>query len=167
VIGIGSASRGLKQRLVYAMRVQQALTFQEYWDSPEYRCKKPVLNGSLKQLYGDNIYQRASPDSRWRQENSHHSLRNGEPNPLNIANDTKVDRVLISHDFAYWGARAIAVPANVRRLGEYDVCRNGRGTQCNFPTELADRFVAWFRGLGASGYLGDPLEFSRHRSARA
>ena len=56
IAGFGSARYGAKEQLLFAMRVTYKSTFNEYWDSPEYQCKKPVLNGSLKQMYGDNIY---------------------------------------------------------------------------------------------------------------
>ena len=41
--------------LVYAMKVENKITFDEYWQDEKYINKRPVLNGSLLQMYGDNF----------------------------------------------------------------------------------------------------------------
>ena len=58
VVGTGSAAKGspVSGRLIYAMRVSEKLTFAQYWEDERFANKKPVMNGSLKQKYGDNIY---------------------------------------------------------------------------------------------------------------
>ena len=43
-------------RCIYAMRVTDALSFDQYWELPRYRCKRPVRNGSRRTMVGDNIY---------------------------------------------------------------------------------------------------------------
>ena len=78
VIGTGSAKRGRQGYLVYAMRVAEALTFNEYWADPRFQQKKPNLRGSLKQAFGDNIYFRDESE-QWNQLDSHHSYQGGCP----------------------------------------------------------------------------------------
>src|SRR5690349_11369247 len=56
VIGMGGARLRATGRCVYAMRVTEKLTFNEYWANPLYFDKKPVRNGSNKMMVGDNIY---------------------------------------------------------------------------------------------------------------
>src|SRR6266404_5602789 len=69
VVGIGSKRYGLEGRLVYAMEVGEALTFEQYWADPQFRLKRPDLHGSLKRAFGDNIYHRPSGTKPWQQEN--------------------------------------------------------------------------------------------------
>lgn len=90
VVGTGSKARDRGDRLVYAMHVAEAMTFQQYWDDPRFLQKRPYLRGSKKQGFGDNIYHRGG--KKWRQEDSHHSLADGSPNVRNIDNDTQTDR---------------------------------------------------------------------------
>ncbi len=162
VLGWGSANYSLTGRLVFAMCVERAVSFEEYWANPEFRMKRPIMNGSLKQLYGDNIYHRKSEQTPWLQEDSHHSLPTGALNPLNVVTDTRVNRALLSRDFAYWGGEAIEVPEGARLRGDQDLAWRGQGYRYRWEPELVAEFVAWFRGLDDHGYCGDPAEFAKH-----
>lgn len=31
------------EHLIFAMRVEKIITFDEYWNTPEFECKKPIL----------------------------------------------------------------------------------------------------------------------------
>ena len=104
VIGTGSKRRGRRGHLVYAMRVGEALTFDQYWADPRFYPKRPNLRGSLKQAFGDSIYWR-DKYNRWHQEDSHHSHEGGQPNLRNIEHDTQTNRVLVGDYYAYWGGR--------------------------------------------------------------
>ena len=76
--GLSEGSKsGSRRRLVYAMRVSEILSFEQYWDDPRFWQKRPNLHGSLKQAFGDNIYYRDPKTGQWRQKDSHHSLING------------------------------------------------------------------------------------------
>lgn len=156
VVGTGSARYGLSGRIVYGMEVNETMTFEEYSLDPRFSNKKPILNGSRKQAYGDNIYSRRG--GRWRQADSHHSLADGKPNIANIKNDTQTNRILISNNFRYWGADAPLIPARFRRKGKNDVCII-RGYKSKFPESIATSFVEWLRTQGLTGYSGAPAEF--------
>ena len=158
IVGTGSKRHKLGGHLVYGMKVTETLNYDEYWNDPRFKSKRPNLRGSLKQAYGDNIYHRNPKTGRWLQENSHHSLPNGRPNRLNIAHDTQADRVLISTEFVYWGADGPLIPTDFRRYKGFDVCAH-RGHKCNFPGELVHSFTIWIQSLGASGYVGRPRNF--------
>jgi hypothetical protein len=136
----------LTGHLVYAMKVSEALTFDEYFADPRFQEKKPNLSGSLKQAFGDNVYSR-DVAGEWEQLDSHHSLQDGTPNPVNITNDTNPNRLLLSDHFAYFGADAPEIPPDVRMEGTEDICAL-RHYKVNFSPEHVDRFVDWFEELG-------------------
>jgi hypothetical protein len=159
VVGTGSKGYGLQGRLVYAMKVSETLSYDEYWRDPRYLSKRPNLRGSLKQAYGDNIYHRKRSTGRWVQANSHHSNRDGTPNANNIAHDCQAPRVLIGSDFVYWGGSGPKIPKPFRGK-VHDVCAH-RGHRCNFPPEFTASFVAWIRSVGSRGYAGSPSEFPK------
>ena len=56
IIGTGSKQLNCENKLIYIMEITDKVTFNQYWSNPKYNCKKPIINGSLKQMYGDNIY---------------------------------------------------------------------------------------------------------------
>lgn len=167
VLGTGAKTNyGLSGTLVFAMLVEETLDFDAYWLDPRFLCKRPVLNGSLKQLYGDNIYHRRG--KRWIQEDSHHSLEGGRPNPKNLVPDTKVNRVLLARRFAYFGASALPIPSRFRPdpATRRDVCCSRHGHQM-FSDRLADDVVEWLQETDRWGLQGMPLEFPNHPRASA
>ena len=163
IIGTGSKEKHRQGYLVYAMCVTETMTFNEYWEDERFERKKPNLKGSLKQVSGDNIYFKDDTGS-WCQQHSYHSKEDGSPHPDHIKRDTKrTDRVLISKDYAYWGGSGPEIPTKFRNYNnyneKYDICCDRQGYKCNFPEELVNAFVTWFRFLNVSGYLGEPLDW--------
>jgi hypothetical protein len=158
VIGTGSKGKGRNGRLVFAMRVSDDMTFNEYWADPRFAPKRPSLSGSLKQAFGDNIYHR-TPGGEWSQENSHHSMHDGTANPVNVDHDTCTDRVLISDHFAYWGGQGPEIPGEFRNWNGLDVSLGGRGHRCRFPDEFVSRFAHWLDEVGMTGYVGEPEDW--------
>lgn len=158
VIGTGSRSKGRQGHLVFAMRVLEATTFDEYWADPRFVWKRPSLHGSLKQGFGDNIYYHTR-DGAWSQENSHHSMHDGSPNLENVEHDTRTDRVLISDHFVYWGGEGPQVPAEFRDWDGVDISLGRQGHRCNFPDGLVAEFVGWLEQTGVEGYVGQPTNW--------
>ena len=112
---IGNASKKFKNKLIYMMKVTKKTTFDEYWENPEYLCKRPVMNGSVKTMYGDNIYHH-DEKGNWIQEDSHHSLPGGKVNIENLKRDTsESDAVLLSTEFFYFGKNMVDIPLKFRR----------------------------------------------------
>lgn len=124
IIGITGVKTKPALRCVFAMAVSGDATFDDYWASPEYRSRRPVRNGTPKKLVGDNIYHRESTVSPWLQENSVHSRLDGTQCQLNTAHDTRINRVLLSDLFVYFGASAPVVPQAIRDAIGYS--RNAR-----------------------------------------
>ena len=108
VIGFTNKENGNK--LLYMMKVSEVCTFDQYWKDSRFLCKRPTMNGSLKSMYGDNIYHHDN-DAKWIQEDSHHSLSKGVLNIENLQRDTgSTDHVLISNEFFYFGKNAVDIP---------------------------------------------------------
>ena len=113
---IGCSNKASGNKLIYMAKVSEILTFDQYWNDPRFAKKKPIMNGSLKKLYGDNIYHH-NADGNWMQEDSHHTNNDGTINPNNLKRDTSTtDKMLVCNDFVYLGKSMINVP------DEYDSC---------------------------------------------
>lgn len=157
VAGFGSAKSKRTGKLVFAMLVDEILTFEQYWVDERFGVKKPVLNGSLKRAYGDNIYSKSS--AGWVQADSHHSFKGGRQNFENIRRDTKANRVLISSKFYYFGGSAVGVPSYARFSGRHDICRPGRGHKFNYPEQLSSSFIEWVTTQLTPGVNGEPADW--------
>ncbi len=163
VVGTGAKGKyNLAGYLIYAMKVAEVMDFDSYWNDPRFLCKRPVMNGSLKQLYGDNIYNQL--DGQWIQENSHHSLNNDQPNTKNIDHDTRINRILIAVKFVYYGS---AAPYILEMFRPYqpineNLCCSSQGHRKGSP-QLAIAFESWLDDRNEWGVQGMPLEFSAHK----
>ena len=157
VIGTGSKTLGFKNMLIFAMRIAEKLDFNEYFRKQRFQSKKPLLNGSLKQMYGDNIYSYDAKSKEWRQANSHHSHDDGSPNKHNMNRDLSSKFVLISEEFYYFGNRAVLVPEQFREK----ICLRSQGYKNNFPEEFIERFMNWLQNSNECGYFGDPIQFQK------
>ncbi|MET0106059.1 MAG: hypothetical protein ABW072_13095 [Sedimenticola sp.] len=152
VIGTGSARNSKENHVIFLMKVTKKLTFDEYWNDPAYLHKRPIMNGSLKQMYGDNIYH--TENGEWVQEDSHHSYENGLVNMHNLERDTSADFVLISDHFYFFGVLAPEMPDH---LAEH-IRKKGPGYRC--PEEaLGLELVDIIESSHEMGYNGDPIQF--------
>lgn len=157
VIGTGSKAKGMEGRLVYAMRVDEILTFDEYWSDQRYGHKVPTSRGSRKQAYGDNIYHRDETQV-WIQADSRHSLADGSPNLGHVARDTRADAVLIGREFVYFGGSGPAVPDSLRTGYSVDLVHDRPSHRCRFSDDLVEATVSWVRSLG-TGMQGRPADW--------
>ena len=160
VIGMGGARLKATGRCVFAMKVTETATYDEYWENPAYRAKRPSRNGSRKTAVGDNIYHRASETEPWLQEDSHHSQPDGSQDAYNTRSDTKTNKVLISRHFLYFGCAAVEVPAELLDAAGYE---NGRGHRV-FQRSECDLLVSWLSNEFRDDFnmiVGDPFDFNR------
>jgi len=158
IVGIGSGAKKsqFNNKLIYAMQVQEKLEFDDYWIDPRFKKKRPIMNGSKRQMYGDNIYHRPSPDVSYVQEDSHHSFPDGKRNELNYNIDLPGKYVLISNRFWYYGQDAVLLPEEFLFLA--NVARGYRVTKDKPQINL---FVEWLESLSQSGYIGRPYMFRK------
>ncbi|MDX9697255.1 MAG: hypothetical protein RBT49_15800 [Bacteroidales bacterium] len=154
IFGITPKVKDKGNRLVFAMKVTQKMTFDEYWASPEFQYKKPVMNGSLKQLYGDNIYHKDKDTDAWIQEDSHHSKDNGETNYDNLKRDVSGQYVLISDYFYYFGELNVEIPFLLKTKFSIGI------GQKQVKEEYALKLIEWLDSNYEKGLIGVPLLFT-------
>jgi len=167
IVGFGSnaVDSCYKNRIIYAFEVEGKLTFDNYWNSSMFQNKKPLLTGSLKQCYGDNIYHKVN--GLYRQENSHHSFEEGIENLDNKTRDLHSEYVLYGHKYFYWGKDAI--PCKKQFLLFKPSCRDHRRfSSSEYPDVIL--FIDWICSNGAFGFYSEPImfnaEFERYKGER-
>ena len=151
IIGTGSKSRQRDGYLVYAMRVTETMSFDEYWKDPRFQNKKPVKNSDGERACGDNIYYRDPTTNQLCQMTGyfHHAC--------DMTRDTKADRVLISDDFIYWGKDGPPLP----EYSGVSLLVKTQGYKCRFPEAAVEQFGDWFGGLDRKGVRGNPMDWQR------
>jgi len=155
IIGTGSKKLKKNHHLIFTMQVEEIITMNEYWNESRFQIKKPVVNGSLTQMYGDNIYH-LNKSSEWIQENSAHSLDKGITNIEHLNRDTGGKNVLISKNFFYFGSNCPIIPDEF-----LDVCCEGRDIKSNaIPLKIADKFIIWIKNKYEPGIYGDPINWN-------
>jgi len=160
VFGIGGNSLKAKGKCVFAMKITRKMTFNEYWENPEFNSKKPVRNGTKTMLLGDNIYFYDGENKLWKQAHSHHSNPDGSLNTYNKNRDTQSYNVLLSKHFYYFGISAPLIPVEIFKNIGY---KNGINHR-KYTMEQAIELVEWLEGQHADCLnivLSDPFNFDK------
>lgn len=148
---IGTTLAPKRGKLVYAMRVSRALTFDLYWDYPEYESKKPGKSN----VSGDNIYKNGDDGTLIQVKNQYHSEKHFE-------SDTSVNRVLISKTFYYFGVDAPEIPEQYR-----SIVSTGQGHMQIKPSSknsmAVSVFLIWLRDTFKEGINGEPAQW-KHKT---
>jgi Nucleotide modification associated domain 2 len=154
VFGVGGRRLGAKGRCIFAMRVDQKIPFEDYWEGREFRLKRPVRNGTQKMLAGDNIYKPSA--NGWIQADSHHSNLDGSQHADNTARDTKTDAVLISRHFFYFGKSAPEIPLHLLNVLGY---KNQIGHRV-FEAPADEALIDWIQSnFEQNMIVDDPFDF--------
>lgn len=95
IVGTGSVAMGNLYHLIFAMKVEEIVSFDDYWSDSRFQFKKPVLSGTLVQMYGDNFYH--TVDGHLVQEPSAHS------NPDLIKNKNCILKMFEVKKFCFLG----------------------------------------------------------------
>lgn len=161
VVGSGSNDRSVRRGgyLVHAMKITEVLAFDAYATDPRFVSKQPYRFGSRKQSCGDNIYFRTDLASPWQQRDSFHTRPDGSVNPDHVNRDTGVDRVLVSHDFVYFGGLGPAFPDDLLASDGRPICKSGIGRSRFDDEETAQTLEQWVRSLNVTGFQGAPYEW--------
>lgn len=158
VVGLGSKALGNFHHLIYAMQVEEKISFNEYWKDKRFDMKKPVINGSLVQMYGDNFYHFDEKSNEWIQENSAHSLEGGAINAEHLKRDTGGEYVLISRRFYYFGNKSPLIPNKFT-----SICSEGRGHKyLGIDEHVKNDFIRWLTSSHTVGLHGDPISWNIH-----
>ncbi len=158
VLGTSSIAGKRKPKLVYAMKVTEKTNFNSYYNDPRFQRKKPVINGSHKKMYGDNIYhytEIVDDIKQWVQDDSHHSYEEGKTNYYNLKRDTSTsDAVLISNYFFYLGVDGIDIPEDIQSR----FCKKGPSHRIVDET-IAKVVLEYIEHNYAPGLIGNPTMF--------
>ena len=160
VIGLGSVSMNNLGRIIYAMQIEEKITFDQYWEDPRLQIKKPVIGGTLVQMYGDNVYH--TVNGIVVQEHCAHSLDGGGVNEEHLRRDSEGKFVLLSKKFYYFGDHCPVIPDDYSYM-----LNNSRGTKfwdLHNEDDKINRFIDWLDSTYGVGIHGDPCnwkEFNR------
>lgn len=155
VIGLGSVSMGNLGRIIFAMQVDEKITFDQYWEDERFAVKKPIINGTLVQMYGDNCYH--TVNGKVVQEPCAHRESTGVVNIEHLRRDSDGKYVLLAHRFYYFGDRCPSIPEKFTYI-----LNNSRGTKF---WDLAgddakiNAFIQWLDENFGQGIHGDPCNW--------
>jgi len=136
------------------MRIDEILSFDEYWDNRRFLRKKPVMTGTTHLRYGDNIYHHDG-ENTYCQVDSFHSLPNGGLSRGDLKRDTgSTDRVLLGRDFAYWGRRGVSLPDSLKYL-----IKKGPSHKRIFSDAQVNGWLSWLAAHGERGYIDEPAHW--------
>ncbi len=143
--------------LVYYMRVDDVLDYDEYFKGTRFQRKKPNLHGSWIERCGDNIYHLDLSGNWVRKKGLYHQENE------NFEQDTRYAIVYIGRTFAYFGEEAYS-PHN--RLAPTLQVALKKGQGIKYTRESDSHFAGYLDWLQSktAGRHGDPRDRERPRS---
>ncbi len=98
------------------MRVDESLTFEEYWRDPRFKSKRPhwTKNAPIVEKCGDNCYQPTGHGAFRQRRSGHWDHKRNRKDNRKKSRDLGGERVLIGKRFCYYGGDAVPFPAHVR-----------------------------------------------------
>ncbi len=175
---VGTGSKRLKRRygigcfkLIYAMKVDEKLTFEQYSKDPRFEKKIPRYG--RKEERGDNIYYK-DKEGRWYIRPSYHYGRELKSKKVKLKSpkvwirDLSGCCVLVSRHFFYFGREAVELPKEFRIIANAKDDDHGLSNYRSekIPKEVAERFIEWLERKyeTKNGCIGVPCEFKRKYS---
>ena len=161
---IGTGSKSLEKatgfecdtKLIYAMKVTEIIDLNSYWHDTRFEYKKPIMNGTLTTMFGDNFYF-LDNNEKWVQLDCAHRNPDGVYDDEHFRKDTGGENALISEEFYYFGDSAPQIPNEL-----IDVCHSTQGSKIVKPDELAVKFIAWLEKNFERGMLGMPVSWIKY-----
>jgi hypothetical protein len=154
VVGLSSAKRPDSNKLIYAMKIEEKLSFKEYWNGKRFQIKKCCTDSMLGKC-GDNIYEPLS-NGKWKQHPSWHTCLEFSDNECEKQKQIDLDGccVLVSKKFVYFGRKAIPLP---KRLAKF-ILPLGQNYKCNFDNKNVDEWDHFIEDFlkKQSGMLANP-----------
>jgi hypothetical protein len=163
IIGMaGADKRGLGRiypQLVFWMRVDQGMSFDDYWTDPRFINKRPQIPGPKIRMVGDRTYRHEPGSEGWLFETSMHYVPGAkQTSGGHVARDTKVNRLLVGSQFTYWGNSGPCVPAHLISLFP-----NPRGDKCPPDGPLLTELHQLIDLAQPRGVCGDPADWENPR----
>ena len=144
IVGIGPAHKPTRGKLIYAMRVEEVLPLDEYFNDPRFQKKKPQAGAKdSRSGVGDNVYYKVRGD--WA------ILPGGTHTHANMKKDTRGRNVLVARHFYYFGRDAVTLPDNLKLLAQ-----GGQGHRSWFPLTYIQMLSEWLAKTHQPGIRGDP-----------
>lgn len=148
---VGLSPKAMGNRIVYAMQVDEILSYAEYFQDKRFAAKIPdYTRGKVVYKCGDNIYEPLA-NGGFRQLRSGHSLGE-EENPETKAHDLGGVYVLVARTFHYFGSKSIDLPDDLLML------KVGRAHKCRFSWEVIAKFQAFIASF-PEGIQGSPTKW--------
>jgi len=144
---IGTCSKTLGNKLVYAMEIDERIYFDDYYRDKRFAKKRPERSADWKKERGDNMYYQ--DNGIWRQATVRYH-DNGEDR----RKDLKYPYVYVSTNFYYFGENAIRIPVQFEKL----IWRRWN-CKCDHDPQLMSDFIGWLKREHEPGMHGMP----RHR----
>ena len=131
---VGLSPKSEDNKIIFAMEVQEILTYSQYYHDKRYRKKIPDFTRD-KTIYrcGDNIYEPLA-NGRFRQLQSMHSDEKQE-NRKTKEQDLRGKNILISKNFYYFGSKSIPLPEKLHEM------KVGRAHKSRFSPEIIEQFA--------------------------
>ena len=137
--------------LVFLMKINEVMGYQEYFNDRRFQRKKPNLKGSWISKCGDNIYFRGK-SGNWIQTDTLYHRNKGS-----IAKDTRYAIVYIGRTFSYFGEKAY-IDSNRLFKKLRSVLKKGVGIK--YTRESDPKFKEYLTWLKSKplGRQGDPRD---------
>ncbi len=146
---VGITPRDLDNHLAYAMKVDESLTFEEYWSDRRFKAKRPRWKTRGAKHRGDNCYEPLG-NGKFRQlPSNHYDHINGCENEQAKKTDLDGERVLVGRRFCYYGAEAVPFPEHCTFK------RPERYTRVNFTDQEKSQILEFLESL-KQGVRGPP-----------
>lgn len=158
IIGFGSKNNGLEKQLIYVMQVSEDLSFEKYFHDERFQDKKPQLNGSKKQVSGDNVY--SKKDDEWVQLDCYHSQ--SDLRAKHIKKDTSINKILIAKDFVYFGKSGIYIEKDFQSSNK-SIFPKRNYTKFSYDTDkkMIDEFIKYIKQYLWNGQIGEPYDWDK------
>lgn len=142
IVGTGSTATVGNMKMVYAAKVDETVTLEEYGQSPEYEVKKPSMRGESWRMHGDNIY--FAIGETWKQRRNRYHQRDAMEHDLGGKN------ALVCKHFWYFGSDAIEIPPNLQ-----STVKKGPGHKRILDPIVYSNLTRWLESI-PEGIHGQP-----------
>jgi hypothetical protein len=136
-----------EERLIYLMKVSKKITYAEYWNDPQYECKKPISNPvEYEDKQADNIYKPVNGTDFVQIANKNHFENE-------IVRDLSGKFVLLSDCFYYFGGKPISIPKEIRPGVPKSQSAHGKRT---YEIEKINQFISYIENNNQKGLINMP-----------
>lgn len=150
VVGVGDKDFG-RDRIVYAMPVQENLTFAEYWNDPRFADKRPDSDPN-----GDNIYY-PDPETGEMILAGNRRHISAQDYRTDLGKEHEKPQVLASDTFWYFGDKAPQLPTHYHDTALYIPGHDsGRGHRRLTDQQTLQAFAKWLTENYETGIHGQP-----------